>query len=88
MAPTADELATRVANGAAWLGEHDPKGIFYFWHSAGIRPGAPLPALTDPIHHGYIEGSTASGRRSTRRWTSRASGRAGSDRRLAATSAS
>jgi hypothetical protein len=53
---TADELVARVMNGATWLGEHDPKGVFYLWHEAGIRPGAPLPALTDPIHPGYIEG--------------------------------
>ena len=53
---TADELATRVSNGARWLGEHDPKGVFFLWYEAGIPTNSPLPALKDPVHHGYIEG--------------------------------
>lgn len=53
---TADELLARVEAGSRWLAEHDPKGIFYLWHSSGISPRGRLPALTKPEHQGYIEG--------------------------------
>ena len=45
---TADELGARVEAGAKWLGEHDPKGVFYLWFEAGVNPRSPLPALRDP----------------------------------------
>jgi hypothetical protein len=56
MSPTVDELVARIEKGATWLGEHDPKGVFYLWWEAGILPTAKLPALTDADHPYYVEG--------------------------------
>ena len=50
-----ERLRERVEAGINWLIEHDPKGRFHLWFSAGLSPLSPMPAHGEDVRIAYSE---------------------------------
>lgn len=48
-------LQERVAAGIVWLDNHDPKGVFHGWFTAGLTPISPMPAQDDETRERFRE---------------------------------